>query len=351
MLTNRIRTRVLILGAALCLSTALSAVSAEGTDLYGPPALTKLHGVGNWDYITYDAVGRRLFVSRATRVMVIDPDTGSLITEIADTVGVHGIALAQDLGKGFTSNGRDNSVTVFDLKTLKTVIKLPLETKNPDGIVYDPVSRRIFTFNGGSASATAIDAVTNRIIGTVALDGRPEFAVADGKGMIFDNIEDKNEVAVIDARTLAVTHTFPISPCDGPSGMAMDRVHRRVFSVCSNGIMTVLDADSGKVVATPPIGAGSDAAAFDEATQRVFSSNGTDGTLTVLRETSANSYDVLQTARTQKYAKTMALGADASTVYLVSADITLGPIPAGGTRPTRTQIPDTFVLLTLRSAR
>jgi DNA-binding beta-propeller fold protein YncE len=169
--------------------------------------------------------------------------------------------------------------------------------------------------------------------------------------MIFDNIEDKNEVAVIDARTLAVTHTFPISPCDGPSGMAMDRVHRRVFSVCSNGIMTVLDADSGKVVATPPIGAGSDAAAFDEATQRVFSSNGTDGTLTVLRETSANSYDVLQTARTQKYAKTMALGADASTVYLVSADITLGPIPAGGTRPTRTQIPDTFVLLTLRSAR
>lgn len=321
---------------------------ARAADAYHVTASTKLHGDGSWDYLTFDSARGRLYVSRATRVMVVAPEAGTLLGEISPASGVHGIALAQDLGRGFTSNGRDNSVTVFDLDTLKTIATIPIAGKNPDAIVYEPVTRRIVTFNGGSNDATVIDASTNTVVGTIALAGRPEFATVDGTGLIFNNIEDKNEVAVLDARTLAVTHVYSIAPCDGPSGIAMDRVHRRVFSVCSNKIMTVLDADRGTVIATPAIGAGSDAVAFDAATQQAISSNGGDGTLTVVHEDSPAAFSVAQTVPTQKYARTLAVDDRNATIYLVTADITLGPPAAGSTRPTRTVAPDSFVLLTVK---
>src|SRR5579884_116918 len=212
-----------------------------------------LGGEGGWDYLTYDPAGKRLFISRGTHVMVVDPAKGSVVGDIPDTPGVHGIALAQDLGKGFTSNGRDNTVTVFDLKTLKQTAKIKIEGEGPDAIVYEPVSKRVFTFNGRSNNTTAIDAVKDSVISNIPVGGRPEFAVADGKGMVFLNIEDKSQLVIIDAKKATVVKTWPLTPCEEPSGIAVDQKHRRVFAGCHNKMMAVVDADSGKVIATPAI--------------------------------------------------------------------------------------------------
>src|SRR5215467_12816001 len=212
-------------------------------------------GDGGWDYLTYDASSKRLFISRGTRVQVVDPEKGTVIAEIPDTTGIHGIALAHDLGKGFTSNGRENTVTVFDLKTLKETQKIKLEgAENPDAILYDPASKRVFTFNGRSKNATAIDATNNTVVATIPLDGRPEFAAADGKGMVYVNIEDKSELTSIDAAKASVAASWPLTGCEEPSGLAMDQKHRRLFAGCGNKMMAIVDADSGKVIATPAIG-------------------------------------------------------------------------------------------------
>src|SRR5215813_9460231 len=217
----------------------------------------KVGGEGGWDYLTVDSANRRLYVSHATHVVVVDPDAGKVVGDIPDTPGVHGIAIAPELNRGFTSNGRANTVTIFDLKTLKPIGQ-PVKTgDNPDGIRYEPVSQRVLAFNGRSKNATVIDAKTGNVVATIDLGGKPEFPVADGKGKVYDNLEDTNEIVEIDTAKAAVTKRISIKPCDGPSGLAMDTKNRRLFAVCSNRMMMVVDPDAGKVLASPAIGASS----------------------------------------------------------------------------------------------
>jgi DNA-binding beta-propeller fold protein YncE len=304
-------------------------------------------GDGGWDYLTYDPAGKRLFISRGTRVQVVDTEKGTVVAEIPNTPGVHGIALAQDLGKGFTSNGRENTVTVFDLKTLKETARIKLDGgENPDAILYDAASKRVFAFNGRSKNATVIDAASGNAVGNIALDGKPEFAAADGKGLVFVNIEDKNEVQVIDARKATVLHSWPMAGCDEPSGLAMDQKHRRLFAGCGNKVMTVVSADDGKVITTLPIGQGVDANGFDPGTELAFSSNG-DGTLTVVHEDSADKFTVVGNAETQRTARTMALDPKTHDVFLVAAEFEEQPPAEGQTRPRRTMKPGTFTLLVM----
>lgn len=306
-----------------------------------------LGGDGGWDYLTYDSAGKRLFISRATRVQVVDPEKGTVTAEIANTPGVHGIALAQDLGKGFTSNGRENTVTVFDLKTLQETSRIKLDgAENPDAILYDSASKRVFTFNGRSKNASVIDATNSTVVATIPLDGKPEFAAADGKGMVYVNIEDKSELTSIDARKATVVNTWPLTGCEEPSGLAMDQKHRRLFSGCGNKVMAITNADTGKVVTTVPIGQGVDANGFDPGAELVFSSNG-DGTLTVVHEDSADKYTVAQNAETQRGARTMALNPDNHEVYTVTAEFDEAPPAPGQTRPRRTMKPGTFTLLVM----
>jgi DNA-binding beta-propeller fold protein YncE len=301
-------------------------------------------GEGGWDYLSVDSAGRRLYVSRSTRVMVFDVDTGKSVGEIPDTPGVHGIAIADDLGRGFTSNGRDGSVTIFELKTLKQISKVKVGT-NPDCILYDPATHRVFAFNRGSSDASAIDAKTGEVAGLIPLGGHPEFATADGKGMVFVNLDNKSEVVAIDSRKLVATAHWPVAPGEDPSGMAIDRKHNRLFSVCGNKKMTVMDAGSGKVVADLAIGAGTDAAAFDPETNLAFSSNG-EGTLTVVHQDSADKYTVVENVPTQRGARTMALDPKTHNIFLATAQY--GPPPAATTeqpRPRPPMVPNSFVIL------
>jgi hypothetical protein len=297
----------------------------------------KVGGEGGWDYLTVDAAARRLYVSHATHVVVIDIDSSKVVGDIGDTPGVHGIALAPELNRGFISNGRGNSVTIFDLRTLKAIGKAPTGD-NPDSIRYDAGSGRVFAFNGRSKNATAIEAKTGAVSGTIALPGKPEFSVADGKGKVYVNIEDTNELVEIDAAKLTVTKKYSLSPCDGPSGLALDSKNRRLFSVCANRLMAVSDPDAGKVVATPAIGAGSDGAAFDAGTGYVFSSNG-DGTLTVVKQ-NGGQWEVLENIATSRGARTLAVDDTSHKVYLPTAQTASSQ---GGGRAT--YVPDTFEVL------
>ncbi len=233
----------------------------------------KLGGEGSWDYLTVDPKARRVYISRSTHVMVVDADTGAIAGDIPDTAGVHGIAFVPELNRGFTSNGRANSVTVFDLKTLKALKQIPVG-KNPDAIIYDPASKRVFTFNGGSSDATAIDAKTETVVGTVALGSRPEFAVSDEKGRVYVNLEDKSEIVEFDPGKLAVAARWPLAPGEEPTGLALDQRHKRLFSACANKLMVVMDAGSGKVLARLPIGDCAYAANSDPATHLAFASSG-----------------------------------------------------------------------------
>jgi DNA-binding beta-propeller fold protein YncE len=332
---------ILAIAAAFVFTTSLTAFAPAQ---YQVKQKFSVGGDGGWDYLTFDPAGKRLFVSRGTHVMVIDPYKGSTIGDIPDTQGVHGIALAQDLGKGFTSNGRENSVTVFDLKTLKETARIKIEGKNPDAILYDAATQRVFTFNGSSSDATVIDAAKGTVVATIPLDGKPEFGASDGKGVVFVNIEDKNELTSIDAKKAAVIKSWPLAPCDEPSGLAMDQKHRRLFAGCHNKMMAVVDADSGKVIATPTIGQGVDANAFDADKQLAFSSNG-DGTLTVVHEDSPDKYSVLENAETQRSARTMALDTNSHDIYLVAAEFDEAPPAKQGERSRRTMKPGTFTLL------
>ena len=301
-------------------------------------------GEGGWDYLSVDSAGRRLYVSRSTRVMVFDADTGKSVGEIPDTPGVHGIAIADDLGRGFTSNGRDGSVTIFELKTLKPISKVKVGT-NPDCILYDLATHRVFAFNRGSSDVSAIDAKTGEVAGLIALGGHPEFATADGKGMVFVNLDNKSEIVAIDSRNLAAKAHWPVAPGEDPSGMAIDRKHNRLFSVCGNKKMTVMDASSGKVVAELPIGAGPDAAAFDPETNLAFSSNG-EGTLTVIHQDSADKYSVVENVPTQRGARTMALDPKTHNIFLATAQY--GPPPAATAErpnPRGAMLPNSFVIL------
>ena len=311
-----------------------------------------LGGEGGWDYLSVDPAARRLYISRGSHVMVLDADTEKVVGDIPNTNGVHGIAIASKLGRGFTSNGRDNSVTIFDLKTLKTLGTVTVGT-GPDCIVYEPKTQRVFTFNGRSNDATAIDAKSGKVLGTIALGGRPEYAVVDGAGMIYDNLESTSEVVAIDASALTVKKRWSVAPAESPSGIAMDAKTRRLFSVCDGGKMAISDADTGKVVETASIGDGPDAAAFDPGTGLAFSSNGQDGTLTVLSPTQlhlhllgapvAERYFAAQTVPTQAGARTMALDTKTHRVFLVTATPDTTDPNATGRR--RSYVPGTFTLL------
>ena len=303
-----------------------------------------LGGDGGWDYLTLDANAHRLYISRSTHVAVVDPDSGKEIGTIADTPGVHGIALAPELERGYTSNGRDGTVTVFDLRTLRQRSRITVGT-NPDAILYEPATKRVFTFNGGSRNASVIDAQTETVVGTFSLDGRPEFAVADGSGSVYLNIEDKSELVRIDARKLSIEARWPLAPCERPTGISMDTQRRRLFIGCGNRLMAIVDADKGRVIATLPIGGGSDATAFDAREHMAFSSNG-DGTLTVVRDEGGDRFAVAANVETKVGARTMAFDPQQRRIYLVTA--AFGPRPAATAdqpNPRPPVVPGSFTLL------
>lgn len=306
----------------------------------------KLGGEGGWDYLTLDSAAQRLYISRSTHVVVLDPDSGKVVGDIPDTPGVHGIALAPELGRGFVSNGREGTVTIFDIKTLKPITKVKAG-ENPDCILYDPATKRIFTFNGRSHDSTAIDAASGKVLGTIKLEGKPEFAVSDGKGELFVNIEDKSLLDAIDPRKLEVRASWPLAPCQEPSGLAIDRKHRRLFSGCDNKMMAVVNADTGKVIATPAIGEGVDANAFDPNTDLAFASCG-EGVLTVVHEESPDKFVVLENVPTERGARTMAIDEKTHRIYTVTAKFGPPPAPtAENPHPWHTILPDTFVVLVL----
>jgi YVTN family beta-propeller protein len=302
-------------------------------------------GEGGWDYLFADSANRRLYVSHATEVDVFDLDSEKLVGKIPNTNGVHGIAIASDAQRGFISDGRDNQVTIFDLKTL-AVISTVKAGQNPDGIVYDPFSHRVFVFNGRSKDMTAIDADSGYVAGTIPLGGKPEFPATDSNGNLYANIEDRSELVRLDPKTLEVKDHWPLAPCESPSGLAIDAKARRLFTVCENKIMAIVDAGSGKVITTVPTGAGTDAAAFDPETKLAFSSNGADGTLTVVKEESPDQYSVVENVKTQRGARTMALDLKTHKIYL--ADAEFGPAPAAiadNPRPRPKIVPGSFKLL------
>ena len=301
-------------------------------------------GTGGWDYLTADGDNHRLYVSHAGEVVVVDLNSEKPIGKVSGMSRIHGIAIANDLNTGFISDGGTNQVVAFDLKTLAVKNKIKAGT-NPDGIVYDPASKRVFAFNGRTNDATAINAESGNVDGTIALGGKPEFPVSDGKGNVYDNIEDKSEIVQIDSQTLKVKAHWSVAPCESPSGLAIDTENRRLFAVCDNKMMAVIDADSGKVVATPAIGDGPDAAGFDPGTKLAFSSNG-DGTLTVIHENGKDNYSVAQNVTTVKGARTMALDTATHKVYLSSAEY--GPAPAAtaqNSRPRPSIVPGSFKIL------
>jgi DNA-binding beta-propeller fold protein YncE len=318
------------------------AVAAESG--YHVAKTYKLGGEGGWDYLAFDPASHRLFISRATHVIVMDTDSGKQVGDIPDTPGVHGIALAPALGRGFISNGREGTVSIFDLSTLKTLSKVKAGD-NPDAILYDPATKRVFAFNGHSHDATAIDAEKGTVAGTIKLDGKPEFAVSDEKGGVFVNIEDKSEVAALDPSKLEVKALWPLAPCEEPSGLAIDRKNRRLFAGCSNKLMAVVDADSGKLVTTVPIGQGVDANGFDPETALAFASCG-ERVLTVVHEDSPNKFSVVENVPTKRGARTMALNPNTHEVFLVTADFGPAPAPtADQPHPRPAILPDTFVVL------
>lgn len=304
----------------------------------------QIGGAGGWDYVTLDSASRRLYVSHATKVVVLDVDTQKVVGEIPDTQGVHGIALAPSMNRGWTSNGRSNNVTVFDLKTLKVTGTIATG-QNPDAILFEPTSKKVFIFNGRSNDATVMDAESGKVVATIPLGGKPEFSAFDGKGKVYVNVEDTHQIVEIDATKATVLKKYSLEGCEDPSGLAMDTKARRIFSVCANKVMVVSDPDSGKVVATVPIGAGSDGAGFDPGTGLAFSSNGGDGTLTVVKG-SGNSYTVVENVPTQRGARTMTVDTKTHNVYLPAAQ--MGPAPAATAaqpRPRPTILPDSFMVL------
>jgi YVTN family beta-propeller protein len=303
---------------ALALSICLLAAPAASDAGYSVTKKLPIPGQGSWDYVTVDEGARRLYVSHGTQVEVLDVDSGAIVGNIPNTDGVHGVAIASDLGRGFTSNGKSSTVTIFDLKTLKPIGSTPTG-KKPDAIIFDPSTSRVFAFNGESDSATAIDAATGKVAGTVDLKGGPEFAVADGKGYVFNNLEEENVLLKIDAHKLTVEQRWPTDPCKAPVSMAMDRENRRLFVGCRSKVMAVVNADSGEMITTLPIGDHVDATAFDPETKMIFNSNG-EGTITVIHQDSADKYSVVDTVKTAPKAKTMALDPKTHQLFLSTAE-------------------------------
>jgi len=304
-------------------------------------------GEGGWDYITFDARSHRLFASHGTKVEVISTDSDKVIGEIPKTEGVHGIAVANEFGRCFISNGRASTVSIVDLKTLKLIDTVAVG-KNPDAILYDPFSKRVFVFNGRSNDATILDAKKGTVLSTLPLDGKPEFSVTDGKGHVYVNIEDKSEIVAIDAKEMKILSRWPIKPGEEPSGLAIDVKNNRLFSVCSNKLMVILDSDKGTVIASLPIGDRTDGCAFDWQKGLMFSANG-EGTMTVVREDSPSKFSVLETVKTQIGGRTITVDPATHTVYIPTAEF--GPAPAPTPerpRPRPAILPNTFCILKIQ---
>jgi DNA-binding beta-propeller fold protein YncE len=336
---------ILLLGLSFLPSVRSTAVpQSAGPSGYHLVKKVKLGGTGGWDYLEVDPGTHRLFISRGTHVIVVDPEQGKVVGDIPNTQGVHGIAFADEFNKGFTTNGHTADSTIFDLTSLKVLGNAKTD-KDSDAVIYDPFSKRVFAFNGDANTASAIDAVSAKTAGTFPLGGGPEFGASDGKGKIFVNLEDKSALVKFDAKTFNIENTWPLAPCESPSGLAIDAAHEILVVGCHNKLMAFVDGNSGKVLGTVPIGQGVDANRFDPATGFAFASCG-DGTLTIAHEDSPTSFSSVETIQTQRGARTMALDYANHTVYLISAEF--GPAPAATTdnpHPRPSIVPGTFTLL------
>ncbi|MGC4046153.1 MAG: YncE family protein [Armatimonas sp.] len=311
----------------LTLALAIGAYAQKPPPNYHEVGRIAVGGEGGWDYLSVDPDAHRLYVTRGSHVMVVDTVKNALAGDIPNTPGVHGVALASRLGRGFVSCGRENTVLIFDLKTLKEIERVPVG-KNPDAILFDAATGRVFTFNGGSNDVTALDAKTGKVLGTIPVGGKPEFAQADGKGTVFVNIEDTSEIVAFDAAKLSMKSRWPITPGEEASGLALDRTHHHLFAVCSNEKMAILDSLTGKVLATPTIGKGPDAASYDDKAGLAFSSNGQDGTLTLI---DTKTFQLVGTVPTQRGARTMTLDPKTGKIYTIAAKY--NPPVAGERRP------------------
>jgi DNA-binding beta-propeller fold protein YncE len=330
--------RILFFLPTILLFLNMSQASAQS---YVLDKTIPLPGDGGNDYVYIDQANHHLYASHGTAVNVVDLESGKLIGTISGMKGVHGIAIVNELNRGFISDGKANAVIAFDIKTLKIINTIPITGKGPDGIIYDPFSKRIFTFEGDSNAAVVVDPRTMKQIGSIDLGGAPEFAVADAKGLIYNNLEDKSRLAVIDTKNLKLVKSFPLDPCGGPTGLAIDKINQRLFTVCrENKGMSVIDISTGRIVQTLPIGAGVDAVVYDEANKLIIASNG-DGTASLFTQDTSDKYTALQTITTQYHAKTMALDSITHKIYFPVSDYKEG---------TKTQLPGTFKLLVYRIA-
>jgi len=303
---------------------------------YVPEKTIAIPGNGGYDYAFIDQANHHLYTSHGTAVNVIDLQTEKVIGTISGMKGVHGIAISNELGRGFISDGKANAVVAFDINTLQIIKTIPVTGKGPDGIIYDPSSKKIYAFEGDSNSAVVIDPQELSQTTTIDLGGGPEFAVADGDGLIYNNLEDKSSLNVIDTKSFKVIHNYPLNPCGGPTGIALDKANNRLFTVCrQNKGMSVIDATSGKIIQTLPIGAGVDAVIYDAVNKLIIASNG-DGTATIFKQNTPDSYEQIQTLKTQFKAKTMAMDESTHKLYFPVADFQPG---------TKTQIPDSFKVL------
>ncbi len=325
----------------ILLATGFNLSAQNSNSEYSIVRSIKLPGAGGWDYLTVDETNSRLFLSHGTVVNVVDLKTGQLAGTINETPGVHGIALAPEFNKAFISVGRNASVKVVDFKTLASLEDVPVTGKNPDAIMYDAFSKKVLTFNGSTSNATVIDAATNKVVGTIQLEGKPEFPVSDGKGKIYVNIEDKSLISVIDINSMKVEKSWPIAPGEEPSGLALDNETHRLFSVCSNKLMVVVDANDGHIVTTLPIGNGCDGVKFDPLLKRAFSSNG-EGTMTVVQEVNKDSFKVLENFKTMSGARTLAIDNTTHHIYMPAAEYEATPATAGQRRAMK---PDSFQVM------
>ena len=321
--------------------------SGQAAPNYHVARKVKIGGDGGFDYVTTDPSSKRVFLTHSTHVVVYDLAKDTVVGDIPNTKGVHGVALAPDLNRGFTSNGGDSSVTIFNYRTLEIIKVLPIHAINPDAITYDEVTRRVFTWNHGTHDATVIDAEKGEVVGTIPNMGTPETAVTDGKGTLWVNIEDTNEIVKIDTKTMKETGRFSIAPCDAPTGLAIDRANRVLFAACGSRHMTIIDADKQAVITTVPIGPGADGAAFDPQTKLAFASSGGDGTTTVVQQVSRNEYKVVQTVPTLRGSRTISLDPTTHRIYQMAVEYGPAPAPAtpGGRAGRPPIVPGSFSLL------
>jgi DNA-binding beta-propeller fold protein YncE len=332
--------------AGVVIALVSCTLSPLASQAYHVTKTVTLGGSGGWDYLALDTAGNRLFIARQDRVLVVSPDSGTVLGEIDGLHGAHGVAFAYGAGHGFATSGRDSTVTIFDLKTLSVIRRTPV-AKDDDAVLYDPATRRVFTFNGDARSASALDPETGDVVGTIDLGAAPEFGVSAGDGKLYVNLVDQGSVAEIDARAMRVTRRWAIAPCERPTGLALDRASHRLFSGCRNQVLAVSDAAAGKLVTTLPIGTGVDACRFDSATSLAFASNG-EGTITIVREVTPDSFVVAATVPTRRGARTMELDRRNHRLFTVTADFGPSPEPTPEhPHPRPPILPGTFVLMIL----